>query len=84
MFLVLKDQEAQPLQCEILTEIGMADGILLILLNDFLSIIRLISRSCIYNEFYLIFYFDKQVVPIRFSLTGTENIFLIPYYILFR
>ena len=39
VFLVLKDQEAQPLQCEILTEIGMADGILLILLNDLLTVV---------------------------------------------
>ena len=67
MSLVSKDQKTQPLQSEILSEIGMADGILFILFNDFLPVIRFISRSRIYNEFYLVFHFDKKFFPVRLS-----------------
>lgn len=45
----------------------MADGILFILFNDFLPVIRLISRSRIYNEFYLVFHFDKKFIAVRLS-----------------
>jgi hypothetical protein len=43
----------------------MPNGILLVLFNDLLPIIRLVSWSCIYDEFDLILYFNKDFVPIR-------------------
>ena len=67
MFLVSKNQKTQPLQSEIFPEISVADGILFILFNDFLPVIRLISRSCIYNKFYLVFYFDKKFISVKLS-----------------
>lgn len=46
----------------------MADSVLLVLFNDFLSFIRFISRSCVYYEFDLALHFDEELVPVRLSL----------------
>jgi len=54
----------------------VADGILFILFNDFLPVIRLISRSRIYNEFYLVFHFDKKFIAIRLSF---DKLYGMPY-----
>ena len=51
----------------VLSVIRMADGILFVLFNDFLPVIRLISRSRIYNEFYLVFHFGKKFISVRLS-----------------
>ena len=45
----------------------MADSILLILLDDTLPVIRFISGSSIYHEFYLVLDLYEQTVPIRLS-----------------
>ena len=76
MFLVSKNQKTQPLQSEILSEVSVANGILFILFNDFLPVIRRITRSCIYNKFYLVFYFDKKFISVRFPF---DKLYGMPY-----
>ena len=76
MLLMPKNQQAQPLQCEILSEIGMSNSVLLVLFNDLLPVIRFVSWSCIYNEFYLILNFNQEFVPVRLpldKLNGVSN-----------
>ena len=68
MFLVSENQKAQSLKGKVFSEICMANRILFIFINDFLPGVCLITWRCIYNEFYLVLYFDKQIVPIRFPL----------------
>lgn len=67
--------EAQSLQNEIFSEVCMAYCVLLILLNDSLPIIRLISRCGINNEFHLILYFDEEIISVRLSLNKFYRIF---------
>ena len=45
----------------------MADGVLFVLLNDFLPVIGRIFGSGFYYQIYLVLNFDKQVISVRLS-----------------
>ena len=74
MFLVAKDQETESLQCKILSEVSMADRVLLVLFDDFLPVIVFIALSCIYHHLDLIFHLDEELVSVRFSLDKFNSV----------
>ena len=45
----------------------MADRILSVFVNNLLPVENLVFRCCAYNQLHLIFYFDKQLVPVWLS-----------------
>lgn len=68
--LMSQDQKTQSFQRKVFTEIGVADCVLLILLNNPLPVVWLISLGCVYDQFYFILDLDENFATIRFPLDG--------------
>ncbi len=67
MFLVLEDQNTKSLKRKVFPEVCMPHRILFIFINNFLSVVCLITRSRSYNKLYLILHFDKQIISVGLS-----------------
>ena len=73
MLLMSQNQKTQSLQRKVFTEIGVTDCILFILLNNPLPVVWLISRSCVYDQFYFVLDLDENLGSIRFPLDECET-----------
>ena len=76
MLLMSQNQKTQSLQRKVFTEIGVTDCILFILLNNPLPVVWLISRSCVYDQFYFVLDLDENLGSIRFPL---DEFYGMPY-----
>jgi len=56
MLLVLKNQKAQPLECEIFSEVCMSYGVLLVRLYYLLAIVQLVGRGRLDDELHFVFH----------------------------